>query len=93
VSDQRAFGDTVESLETIARLVTQYAVFESLYLGKTTRIQGEMEGALVVLYAEVLKYLARAKLYFQKSTAGMLSAGVTRVIGLTTFSSRAQVCF
>jgi hypothetical protein len=77
VSDQRAFGDTVESLETIARLVTQYAVFESLYLGKTTRIQGEMEGALVVLYAEVLKYLARAKLYFQKSTAGMLSAGVT----------------
>jgi hypothetical protein len=93
VSDQRAFGDTVESLETIARLVTQYAVFESLYLGKTTRIQVEMEGALVVLYAEVLKYLARAKLYFQKSTAGMLSAGVTRVIGLTTFSSRAQVCF
>lgn len=93
VSDQRAFGDTVESLETIARLVTQYAVFESLYLGKTTRIQGEMEGALVVLYVEVLKYLARAKLYFQKSTAGMLSAGVTRVIGLTTFSSRAQVCF
>lgn len=93
VSDQRAFGNTVESLETIARLVTQYAVFESLHLGKTTRIQREIEGALVVLYTEILKYLARAKLYFQKSTAGMLSAGVTRIIGLTTFSSSAQVSF
>ena len=85
VSDQRAFGNTVESLETIARLVTQYAVFESLYLGKTTRIQKEIEGELVALYSEILKYLARATLYFQKSTVGMLSAGVTRVIGTDNF--------
>lgn len=78
VSDQHAFGGTVESLETIARLVTQYAIFESLYLEKVTRIRSEMEGALVVLYAEVLKYLLRAKLYFQKSTAGMLSTAVRK---------------
>ena len=85
MSDQRAFGNTVESLETIARLVTQYAVFESIYLGKTTGIQREMVGELMALYSEILKYLARATLYFQKSTVSLLSAGVTRVIRTDNF--------
>jgi hypothetical protein len=74
VSDQHAFGGTIESLETVSRLITQYAIFEHLYYSKPSSIRSEMEAALVALYAEILKQLAKAKLYFQKSTAGTLSA-------------------
>jgi len=70
VNDRQVFGGTVESLAIVSRLITQYTAFEMLYFAKPSSISSEIETALVNLYAEVLRHLARAKLYFQMSMTG-----------------------
>lgn len=69
ISDKQVFGATVEGLETISHLISRYAIFEDLYMQRETAVRAELEVMLIGLYAEVLKYLAKAKKYFQTSTA------------------------
>ena len=61
----------MEGAETIARSLSRYATFEQIYLGSsksTTRAAKGLEEALVKLYAVILVYLGRAKLYFEEHT-------------------------
>jgi hypothetical protein len=69
VSEKQVFGATVEGLETISHLISRYAIFEDLYMQRDTATRGELEAMLISLYAEVLAFLAKAKKYFQTSTA------------------------
>ena len=69
VSHRRVHGAMVEGLETVARLITRLAYFEKLYLQRASIGRGELEDAIVALYAEVLIYLGKAiKFYEKKST-------------------------
>ena len=70
VSDKQVFGATVEGLETISHLISRYAIFEDLYMQRNTAVSSELEAMLTGLYADVLVFLAKAKKYFQTSTAG-----------------------
>lgn len=69
MGEQQVFGATVEDLETISHLITRYAIFETLYMHRTSSVRAELEAALTSLYAEVLIFLVNAKRFFQTSTA------------------------
>ncbi|KAL8789942.1 MAG: hypothetical protein Q9195_006603 [Heterodermia aff. obscurata] len=68
VNDTQIFGATIESLETISRLITRYAIFEQLYLQRVSAARGQLLEALALLYAEILTVLANATKYFGTST-------------------------
>lgn len=68
LNDHHCFESTLQGLEFTALLVSRYAVFEVLYLGKGAPVQGELEGGLVRLYARILTFLASAIHYFQQPT-------------------------
>lgn len=70
MSDAHVFGSAVEGLEEISRVVARYSIFEEVHLGRNTHASTALEPALICLYAEVLVYLAKAKRYFESSTAG-----------------------
>lgn len=58
--------------ETIAKILDRCAIYERLYLtsgsqAPETRI---MENALIGLYASILQFLAKAKRFYEKNTAG-----------------------
>ena len=74
VSDINKFNFVVEGAETIARSIARFAIFEDLYLHRgtlETKSENALEEALIRLYATILVYLARAKLYFELSTASL----------------------
>lgn len=58
----------MKGAETIAYIIDRYAVFEGLYLRTQSTAVTRLKGSLTILYATVLKYLAKAKHYFEQST-------------------------
>lgn len=68
LNDHHCFESTIQGLECTALLVTRYAAFEVLYLEKGASVQGDLEGALVRLYARILTFLASAIQYFNQPT-------------------------
>lgn len=70
LSDQHVFASKVEGLETCSHLITRYAVFEAMYLTRTSAIRTELETKLIGLYTEILRYLAKTKQYFGTATRG-----------------------
>ena len=68
VSDTQTFGAMIETLETVSRLITRYAMFEELYLQRASSVRAELLEALTILYTEILTVLANANKYFRTST-------------------------
>lgn len=74
VSDVHKFDFVVEGAETIARSISRFAILEIIYLRPQTLLTQSskaLEEALVRLYTSILVYLARAKQYYEQSTASM----------------------
>lgn len=69
ISDTHVFGSAVEGLEKVSYLITRSSIFEDAYLRRKTPNSSALEPALIGVYAEILIYLAKAKKYFQTSTA------------------------
>ena len=59
----------VEGMELISNLITRYAIFEDLYLQRTSTVVDQLSQSLVNLYAAVLKYLSEARRYYSQNTA------------------------
>ena len=78
VSDKHAFGATLEGLETLSRLISRYAIFEELYLQQASMPRTHLEAILIDMYAEVLKYLAKARQYFETATAVRMLKSATQ---------------
>lgn len=70
VSENQIYSSTVEGIELVSRLITQYATVETLYLKGSSEIETLLSKALVRLYASILVFLARAKKFFSRRTAG-----------------------
>lgn len=70
VSENQIYSSTVEGIELVSRLITQYATVETLYLKGSSEIETQLTKALVRLYASILVFLARAKKFFSRRTAG-----------------------
>ena len=65
--DIARFDFLVAGLESIARMITRYAIFEDVYLARCSEASKELEQALISLYAVILTYLLKAKAYFEQS--------------------------
>lgn len=66
VSDMVKFGFGVEGAEVIARMISRYAIFEDLYLHRTSKATRELQDALVRLYRTILLYLSKAKIFLSR---------------------------
>ncbi|KAL8707486.1 MAG: hypothetical protein Q9225_007745, partial [Loekoesia sp. 1 TL-2023] len=55
VSDKQVFGATVESLETVSRLITRYAIFEELYMQRDSAARSELQETLTDINSRVVK--------------------------------------
>jgi len=76
VSDVQKFDFVVEGAERIARCISRFAIFENVYLHPshtTTESSKALEEAMTRLYASIFVYLARAKQYYEQSTASASS--------------------
>ena len=67
----------VEGMELVSRLITRYAIFENLYLkptvGAAAAAKDQLTEALLKLYAAILSYLSKARRYYDRSTASVLT--------------------
>ena len=70
ISENQIYSSTVGGIELVSRLITQYATVEMLYLKGSGKIETQLTKALVRLYASILIFLARAKKFFSRRTAG-----------------------
>jgi ankyrin repeat protein len=70
LNDSQTFGEMIEGLEVVAHTLTRYTIMEQLYLcsGPVSSIYDQLRENLIKLYVSILRYLARAKAYFSKST-------------------------
>ena len=70
VNDVQAFGVVAEGVERVSQLLTQFALFETVYLRDTAdpAKQKIITPPLVKLYAAILRVLSRAKQYYGRST-------------------------
>lgn len=67
VSDIETMACTMEGVEAMAAVITRYAIYERLYLGRASSVQKELENAIKALYADILIYLLTARRYFMRS--------------------------
>ncbi|KAI9040339.1 uncharacterized protein KD926_008296 [Aspergillus affinis] len=63
-NDIALFTNITEAVETIARLIARYTVFEKLYLHEDCETVPKLRESLRELYAGILRYLSKAKDYF-----------------------------
>ncbi|PLB46372.1 hypothetical protein P170DRAFT_215217 [Aspergillus steynii IBT 23096] len=63
-NDIALFTNIAEAVETIARLIARYTVFEKLYLHEDCESMLKLRESLRELYAAILRYLSKAKDYF-----------------------------
>lgn len=57
----------VEGLEKVARLMTETALVEELYLQAQTDAARRLEEAVLVLYAALLQFLGKATKFWRKN--------------------------
>lgn len=70
VNNHDKFGEVTEGLAEIAEIICRHAILEDLYCGRTSIAAGELQRALVVLYATVLQYLSKARAYLKQGSIG-----------------------
>ena len=68
-SDINTFSFLVEEIERTCRMISRYAMFEEIYLCRTSSSTDELKEALTRLYASILLYLSKAKSFFEQKTA------------------------
>jgi hypothetical protein len=70
VNNVQIFGAMAEGIEVVTQLMLRYALFETVYFRDAdgVKVQELIKPPLVKLYAAVLRYLAKAKLYYDRST-------------------------
>ena len=69
ISDIAKFDFVVEGAESIARMMGRYAVFEEIYLRRTSKASVELENALIRLYSTILMYQSKAKRFFDQGSS------------------------
>ena len=68
IGDIVRFDFVVKGVESIARLIGRYAIFEDVYLRRTSKATTELENALIQLYSTILLYQSKVKSFFDQSS-------------------------
>lgn len=69
VNDSQTFGAMAQGVEYISNLIARYAIVEQLYLQKPSAAKHQLTQAVTKLYAAVLKYLLKARRFYDRSMA------------------------
>ena len=78
----------VEGAEMIAYNIDRYAIIEEICLRSGSIITAKLQDRLTALYAQILRYLIKAKKYFESKTGSrMLKASIISKAELESFSS------
>ncbi|KAL8917787.1 MAG: hypothetical protein Q9172_005689 [Xanthocarpia lactea] len=67
INDNQVFVESVQNLETISYLIARYGILEQLYLQRNSAARDKLQEIMILLYAEILTFLAKASNYFRKS--------------------------
>lgn len=70
VNDSQTFGAMAQGVEYISNLIARYAIVEQLYLQKASAAKHQLTQAVTKLYAAVLKYLSKARRFYDRNLAG-----------------------
>ncbi len=63
----------IEGIEVVSKIIARYAEVERLTLYGRSVLKTQLAGALVKLYRNVLRYLAKAKRYYSRTSLGSSS--------------------
>ena len=71
VNDSETLGAMIEGIEQVAHLITRCKILESIYLRADSQSSTteQLKEAIVKLYVSILRYLSKARQYFEQSTA------------------------
>jgi hypothetical protein len=75
VNDSETFGAMAEGIQYVSNLITRYAISESIYLRINTAAaaKDQLADSIVKLYTAILKYLAKARRYYDRSFASAIT--------------------
>ncbi|KAJ5370546.1 uncharacterized protein N7496_006638 [Penicillium cataractarum] len=75
INDSSIFGAMLQGVDTIAKMITRYAIFEGIYLVSQilTPAENQLAQSLTRLYASILVFLGKALHYYSKNTAMRLA--------------------
>ncbi|KAL3471968.1 hypothetical protein BJX99DRAFT_262791 [Aspergillus californicus] len=79
INDTNLFGAMIQGVDAIAKMITRYAVFETIYLGvrsAPTAADEQLRSSLTRLYAAVLTFLGKALHYYNQNTALRVTKGM-----------------
>ena len=68
IGDIVRFDFVVKGMESIARMIGRYAIFEDVYLRRTSKATTELKNGLIQLYSTILLYQSKAKSFFDQSS-------------------------
>lgn len=83
VKDSKNFAAVLAGMEFVTREISYYGILEVFYLRRGFTATDQLSDALVNVYANVLKYLSKAKQYYEQHT-------LPRAM-LTAFSSKSDL--
>jgi hypothetical protein len=69
VNDSQTFGAMAQGVEFVSNLITRYAIIEHLYLQRPSAAGHQLIQAIIKLYAAVLKYLLKARRFYDQNFA------------------------
>jgi hypothetical protein len=73
----------------VSSLITRYAIFEGLYLRPTVAVAAavkeQLSRSIVELYASVLKYLSKARRYYDRSTLRTSLCSISATLSLVAY--------
>ncbi|CZR67760.1 uncharacterized protein PAC_17659 [Phialocephala subalpina] len=79
-NDSQIYGAMVDGVEHISNLITRYHVLEAIYLkpieGGDLKARDQFEASLVKLYAAIMIYLVKARLFFNKNPIKRMAGAV-----------------
>lgn len=88
INDIQTFAAIAEALETVARLISRYSIFETMYLPpvgqELTTAQSKLCEALVLLYSDCLRYLGEIAKYYERSTGERMVRSIFETPDLTS---------
>lgn len=70
VNEHQTNEALLEGLEYITSLIARFAMIEGLYLKEHTVASEQLSDTIIRLYSAVLIYLAKARKFYSRNTAG-----------------------
>lgn len=86
VNDIQTYGAMLEGIEVVAKITARYAEVEAFLLRGRSVLKSQLADAMVKLYAHTLRYLGKARRYYNRTTTERLARSVVQTAKAGTVS-------